>query len=167
MKKFKNSRDIATLKAGRTCLNLNWAGSARWRCLSCPASPSSSRRGSTASSATSHSASLPGTLSTATHRRKIKTEEKAKVVAAVWGKEMIQFLAALAILHQDGLKKKINRITATQRNGCFKKCMIIQFTPFQTTTLPKWMFSQKLLSKSSLLQNGQCGIQVIPLTSID
>ena len=111
MKKFKNSRD--TLKAGRTCLNLNWAGSARWRCLSCPASPSSSRRGSTASSATSHSASLPGTLSTATHRRKIKTEEKAKVIAAVWGKEMIQFLAALAILHQDGLKKKINRITAT------------------------------------------------------
>ena len=33
------------------------------------------------------------------HRRRIKTEEKAKVVAAVWGTEFIQFLAALAILH--------------------------------------------------------------------
>ena len=32
-------------------------------------------------------------------RRRINTDEKAKVVAAVWGTEMIQFLAALAILH--------------------------------------------------------------------
>ena len=30
--------------------------------------------------------------------RRIKTEEKAKVLAAVWGTEVIQFLAALAIL---------------------------------------------------------------------
>ena len=33
------------------------------------------------------------------HRRRTKTEEKAKVVASVWGKELIQFLAALAVLH--------------------------------------------------------------------
>ena len=33
-----------------------------------------------------------------TNRRRMKTEEKAKVVAAVWGTEMIQFLAVLAIL---------------------------------------------------------------------
>ena len=32
------------------------------------------------------------------HRSRIKTEEKAKVVAAVWGEEFIQFLAALAVL---------------------------------------------------------------------
>ena len=32
-------------------------------------------------------------------KKHINTEEKAKVVAAVWGKECIQFLAALAILH--------------------------------------------------------------------
>ena len=32
------------------------------------------------------------------HRRRIRTEEKAKVVAAVWRKEFIQFLAALAVL---------------------------------------------------------------------
>ena len=30
-----------------------------------------------------------------THRRRIKTEEKAKVVAAVWGTELIQFFATL------------------------------------------------------------------------
>ena len=33
------------------------------------------------------------------HRRRIKTEEKTKVVAAVWGSEYFQFLAALAFLH--------------------------------------------------------------------
>ena len=39
--------------------------------------------------------------------RKIYTEEKAKVVAAVQGggAELIQFLASLDILHQDNLKK--------------------------------------------------------------
>ena len=35
------------------------------------------------------------------HKRRIKTEEKAKIVAAGWGTELIQFLAAQAILHQD------------------------------------------------------------------
>ena len=35
----------------------------------------------------------------ATHRRRIKTEVKAKVVAAVWGARLIIFFAALAILH--------------------------------------------------------------------
>ena len=33
------------------------------------------------------------------HRRRIKTGEKAKVVATVWGEEFIKFLAALAVLH--------------------------------------------------------------------
>ena len=42
------------------------------------------------------------------HRRRIKTEEKAKVVAAVWGTELIQFLGTLAILHTDDLKKEMN-----------------------------------------------------------
>ena len=32
------------------------------------------------------------------HRRRIKTEEKAKVVASVWKDEFIQFLATLAVL---------------------------------------------------------------------
>ena len=37
------------------------------------------------------------------HRRRIYTEEKAKVDASVWGAELMQFLAALAILHQEEL----------------------------------------------------------------
>ena len=41
-----------------------------------------------------------------------------------------------------------------------KKWMIIQFTPYQTITLTKWMFFQNFLFKSSLLLNGQCCIQV-------
>ena len=39
----------------------------------------------------------PGDMDT--HRRRINTEEKAKVVAAVWGTEIIKSFAALAILH--------------------------------------------------------------------
>ena len=35
---------------------------------------------------------------TATHRRRIELEDKAKVVASVWGTEFVQFLAALAVL---------------------------------------------------------------------
>ena len=35
--------------------------------------------------------------------RRINTEEKAKVVAAAWGTELIKVLALLAILHQDEL----------------------------------------------------------------
>ena len=33
-----------------------------------------------------------------THRRRIMTEEKAKVVSSVWGEEFVQFLAALVVL---------------------------------------------------------------------
>ena len=38
------------------------------------------------------------------HRRRIYTEAKAKVVAAAWGSELIQFLAALAIFYKGDLK---------------------------------------------------------------
>ena len=52
----------------------------------------------------------------------INTGEKVKVVAAVLVQGWIQFLAALAIiLHQDDLKKRMTKITATWRNGCFEK----------------------------------------------
>ena len=37
------------------------------------------------------------------------------------GPEMIQFLAALAILHQYDLRERMNRITAPMRNRCFEK----------------------------------------------
>ena len=42
------------------------------------------------------------------HRRRIKTEEKGKVVASVWGGRMyIQFLVALAVLPRMILKNRI------------------------------------------------------------
>ena len=41
-------------------------------------------------------------------RRNIKTEEKAKVVAAAWRAELSQFFATLAIFHQDDFKNRIN-----------------------------------------------------------
>ena len=48
-------------------------------------------------------------------------EEKAMVVAAVWGTKFIQLQATLKILHQDDLKNRMNRRTDTWRNGCFGK----------------------------------------------
>ena len=58
-------------------------------------------------------------------QKKNQTEEKAKVVTAGWGKELIQFHAALEIQ--------------------------LRFTPHQTPTLPKWLFFRKLFFKSLLL----------------
>ena len=37
-----------------------------------------------------------------------KTEEKAKVVASVWGTEFIQLLAALAVLSRTILNNRMN-----------------------------------------------------------
>ena len=42
------------------------------------------------------------------HRRRIYTEEKAKVVTAVWGTEFIPLVVALEVLHQDDIKKRID-----------------------------------------------------------
>ena len=42
------------------------------------------------------------------HKRRFYTEEKVKVVVAVWGTNYIQFLAALAVLHQDDMKIRMN-----------------------------------------------------------
>ena len=39
--------------------------------------------------------------------RRIYIEKQVKVAAAVWGTEFIQFLAVLAILHQDVLKNRM------------------------------------------------------------
>ena len=85
------------------------------------------------------------------HRRRINTEEKAKVVAAAWWTELIQLLAVLAILHQADLKKRISRIIGGM--DAFKKWMIIWFTPHQTTTLQKWMIWQIILAANCLVRN--------------
>ena len=41
-------------------------------------------------------------------RRRIETKGKAKVVVSVWGAEIVQFLAALAILPRSISKKRLN-----------------------------------------------------------
>ena len=41
------------------------------------------------------------------YTRRIYKEKKAKVVAASWGAELLQFLAELAIFHQDELKNMV------------------------------------------------------------
>ena len=55
----------------------------------------------------------------------IKTEEKAKVVAAVWGIELSQFLAVLAILHQDDLMKVMNSSYTSYRPGAIRPILHI------------------------------------------
>ena len=42
------------------------------------------------------------------HRRRIKKEEKAKVVSAPLEAESIHFFVALAILHKDNLKNRMD-----------------------------------------------------------
>ena len=77
--------------------------------------------------------------------------------------ELIQFLAALAIFHQDDFQKRMNRIKTTWWNGLkngLSSCSSYHTKP--CTTQPKWMFFHKLLFKTSLLLNGLCGIQVRP-----
>ena len=49
-----------------------------------------------------------GIIASLCHRKRIYTEAKAKVVAAVWGTEFFQILAAQAILHQVDLKQSMN-----------------------------------------------------------
>ena len=91
--------------------------------------------------------SLPSAQATAAYhqlsnyRRRIKTEEKAKVVATVWGTELIQFHAELAIFHKDDLKKRMNRTLATWRNGCLGK-----MDDHPVHTLPKWMYPKNVCS---------------------
>ena len=51
------------------------------------------------------------------HRRRINIEEKATVVAATWGAELLQFLAALSILHQDDWKNWMKCARTIRRIG--------------------------------------------------
>ena len=52
------------------------------------------------------------------HRRRIKTEEKAKVVASVWVKEIIQFCVVLAILPRTLLKNEMNSSFSFKSSWC-------------------------------------------------
>ena len=52
------------------------------------------------------------------HRRRINTEDKAKVVAYVWGEEVIQFLAALAFLQRTILNNTMNSSFSFKSSMC-------------------------------------------------
>ena len=51
------------------------------------------------------------------YRRRINTEEKAKVVTANWGTKFIQFLATLAVLNYCRTKNMMNGTRITWRKG--------------------------------------------------
>ena len=57
--------------------------------------------------------------------RRIYTEEKAKVVAAVRGTEFNQFLFAPAILHQDDLNNRINSSFSSYHPGAIHPFLLI------------------------------------------
>ena len=48
---------------------------------------------------------VPNFLVSRNHKRRVETEENAKVVAAVCGTEFIKFLAALVVLHKDDFEE--------------------------------------------------------------
>ena len=62
-------------------------------------------------------------------RRKINTEEKAKVVAAVWETELIQF-QFLAIWHQNDLRKSKNSCYSSYRLGAIHPILHIDLVQF-------------------------------------
>ena len=71
-------------------------------------------------------------------RRIIKTEEKAKVVAAIWGTKLIQFLAALAILHQDDMKKGMNLCYSQYRPSAVHSILHIVLVDFLLFFISSW-----------------------------
>ena len=73
-------------------------------------------------SPTEHAPAFPRLFIPVKTRRRTKTKEKAKVVAAAWGAELIQFLAVLAILSQDDLKyrMKVHWDDMKKRMNCTK-----------------------------------------------
>ena len=64
------------------------------------------------------------------HIIRIKKEEKAKIVANVWGPELIQFIAGLSTLHLDDLKKGMNSSCSSYCPGRAGNPLIRSFAHF-------------------------------------
>ena len=67
------------------------------------------------------------------NRRRIYIEETTKVVAAVWGKEFYQFIAARAILRHVNLKNRMNSSFSSHPPGAilpFFHFILVQFFLF-------------------------------------
>ena len=59
-----------------------------------------------------------------------KKDKDRKVVAALWGTEFIKFLAALAILHQEELKKEMNSSYSSNRLDSIHPILLIVLVQF-------------------------------------
>ena len=80
------------------------------------------------------------------YRRRIKTEDRRSSLLSSWWNwfnSLPQQLFSTRMIWRKGLIE--------YQNWWFEKINDHWNTPYQTTTLPKWMFTQKLLFKSSLL----------------
>ena len=66
------------------------------------------------------------------HMKKDKYRRDGKGRRCCLGTELIQFLAALAIFHQDDMKKRIIRIMVLGGMDALEKLMIIRFKPCTT-----------------------------------
>ena len=75
------------------------------------------------------------------HLRRIYTEEKAKVVTAVWGTEFIQVLATLAILHPNEFKNSMNSSFSSCPPGAIHPFLHIILSPKeQRRPLPSLLY---------------------------
>ena len=97
---------------------------------------------------------------TPSYRRRINTEEKA---TAVRGTKLIQFLAALAILHKDDWKKRMNRKMEHLAEWMLRKKMDnLPCSSHHTKPPPTQNGCSSQTFLQILLLNGSCGIQVRP-----
>ena len=77
-------------------------------------------------------------------RRRIYTEEKAKIVTAVWGTTCIQILVALAIFHQEDFKNRMNLSFYSYHPGvihAFLHIILVQLILFFISSLCNSSFS--------------------------
>ena len=82
------------------------------------------------------------------HRRRINTEENAKVVAAVWGTEFIKFLAALAVLFKySGEIHPILSIVLVQNSSDY---ICLFFHIYSSSMLTKLQYSTQYVGSGFL-----------------
>ena len=93
------------------------------------------------------------------HRRRIKTESKAKFIAAVWGTEFIKVLTPLDIFHQDDFEENVgkNKGYLTEwmlwKNGCLSGSHHNKPSPYtKMDVLPK-TFVQIILAANWLVRH--------------
>ena len=99
-------------------------------------------------------------------KKKKKTEEKAKVVAAVWGDGIDSAPCCTTDLAPGWFEEmdeyKIEHLVEWM---LLEKWMIFQFTPHQTTTLPKRIFFQSFPSNHPRCNIASVAFKYVPQTA--